>query len=99
MKTFALITVGFKQPTAEMMQAWKQWFTQLKPYLKEQFGFSKGHRIAEGKTEELPFDLNAITGCIVIAVENESKALALAKKCPAVTETRVYEIRNQDPSL
>lgn len=99
MKTFALITVGFKPPTAEIMQAWLQWFTQLKPYLKEQFGFSKGHRITEEKVEELAFDLNALTGCIVISVENESKALALAKKCPAVTETQVYEIRNQNQSL
>lgn len=96
MKKYALITVGFTPPTPEMMEEWMTWFKQLSHYTKDQIGFSKGYRIQREKVEELPFDENALTGMLVLEVENEDKALELAKACPAVTETQVYEIRNQN---
>ena len=38
MKKFVLITIGFTQPTPEIMQSWMQWFKSIEDKIADQLG-------------------------------------------------------------
>ena len=94
MKKFVLMTVGFEMPTEEIMQKWMEWFGSIGDKIVEQVGLSNGREIAkDGSKKELAMDLEAITGYLVINAESVEEVEEIAGKCPAVSSTRVYEVR------
>lgn len=93
MKQFVLMTIGFEQPTPEIMENWMKWFDSIKDKITNQMGFMPGKEVFHDKTEDIPFDENIITGLITINAENMDEALEIAKNCPMVTSTKVYELR------
>jgi hypothetical protein len=92
MKKFVLLTVGFTQPTPEIMQSWKQWFNSIKDKIEVQVGLTNGKEITKSGTTELPMNKDAITGYLVITAENIDEAVEIAKRCPMITSTKVYEV-------
>ena len=94
MKKFALLTVGFEKPTSEIMNAWMSWFQNIQDNIDEQVGFMNGKEITKTGMRDLPMDLNAITGCLFIKAKDMEEAVNIARGCPLITSTRVYEIRN-----
>lgn len=93
MKKFVLMTVGFTQPTPEIMQKWNEWFTSIKERIIEQVGLMNGKEISKNNISDLPMDENAITGYLIINAENLEEAVKIASACPMVTSTKVYEVR------
>jgi transcription antitermination factor NusG len=93
MKKFVLFTIGFTQPTPEVMQPWMEWFKSINDNIVEQVGLINGKEVTQNGTKELEMDKDAITGYLVIEAENMEEALEIAKRCPAVTSTLVYEVR------
>jgi hypothetical protein len=55
MKKFVLMTVGFIQPTQEIMEAWMQWFKSIEDRIVDQVGLSNGKEITENCIRELPW--------------------------------------------
>ncbi len=48
-------------------------------------------KIAHTGTKELPHDMEAITGYMIINAEDMEEAEKIAKTCPRITSIRVYE--------
>ena len=91
MKKFILITVGFTQPTPEIMEAWSKWFQSIQDKIVEQVGLRNGVEVTTTEVRPLPMDAQALTGYIVIQVRDQSEAIQIAQKCPMITSTLVYE--------
>ncbi len=95
MKKFVLIHYGFETPTPAIMDAWNDWFASLGERLLENIGpFAPGKEITHTGTQDLPFDLEAITGFSIIRAESVDEAAQIAQDCPIITSIRVYEIRS-----
>ena len=94
MKKFVLITIGFTQPTPEIMESWMQWFKSIEDKIADQIGLSNGKEVTKNGIRELPMDKDAITGYLVINVENIDEAMRIAQSCPMITSTKVYEVRS-----
>jgi len=94
MKKFLLLTIGFVPPTAEIMAAWNNWFASIGDAIVEHHGLAPGIEITADGSRNLPLDLEAITGSMVIQAENLEEAENIARKCPSITSIRVYEIRS-----
>jgi hypothetical protein len=92
MKKFVLMTIGFVPPTPEIMQSWMTWFASIADITEDQVGLMNGREITKEGMKDLQMDLSAITGYIVIRAENLETALEVAKGCPMVVSTRVYEV-------
>ncbi len=92
MKKFLLITVGFTQPTPEVMAPWMEWFKSIEGKIVEQVGLMNGKEVAKDGIKDLLMDMDALTGYLVINAENIDEAIEIAKRCPMVTSTMVYEI-------
>lgn len=92
MKKFVLITIGFKQPTDEIMKAWMEWFNSLGDRIVEQVGLKNGREVKPDGVEELGMGLDSLTGYLIIKAEDLEEAVELAKGCPMVTSTKVYEL-------
>lgn len=92
MAKFMLITKGFKQPSPEMMQDWMKWFESIKDVMISQMGFKSGVEVKPNSQEDLEFGLEALTGGLIIDVESKEKAIEIAKQCPMITSTLVYEV-------
>lgn len=93
MQKYLVLTIGFKQPSPEMMEEWNKWFDSYKDSIVEQVGLMNGREIIEDNVTDLEMDEGALTGYLVVEMENMDAAIQLAKQCPAVTSTRVYELR------
>lgn len=93
MKKYLLLTVGFKQPTPEQMEQWNAWFTNYGKSIIEQVGLMNGKEVTAESVTELEMNESAITGYLVVEMESLEQAVQMAKDCPAVTSTRVYEVR------
>ena len=91
MKKFLLLTIGFVPPTDEIMAAWNNWFASIGDAIVEHHGLASGIEITAGGSRDLPLDLEAITGAMVIQAENLGQAEKIAQDCPSI---RVYEIRS-----
>lgn len=87
-----LITKGFEKPSEEMMGEWMKWFSSIKDVMVSQMGFKGGVEVIKDNEKELEFGLEALTGGLIIDVESKEKALEIAKQCPMITSTLVYEI-------
>ena len=94
MKKFVLLTVGFTQPTNEIMEQWMQWFKSIQDKIADQVGLSNGKEITKNGIKELPMDKDAITGYLIINAESLDEAVKIAQSCPMVTSTKVYEVRS-----
>ena len=92
MKNFLLLHCGFEKPTPEEMGAWNQWFESIADRQVDRGGFRGGREITNTGTTELPFGKDSITGYTIINAEDFDEAEKIAKECPIVASTRVYEI-------
>jgi hypothetical protein len=92
MKKFVLITIGFTQPTPEIMESWMQWFKSIEDRIVDQIGLRNGKEVTKNGITELPMDKDAITGYLVINAENIDEAIKIAQSCPMITSTKVYEV-------
>lgn len=92
MKKFVLITIGFTQPTPEIMESWMQWFKSIEDKITDQIGLSNGKEVTKNGITELPMDKDAITGYLTINAENIDEAIKIAQSCPMITSTKVYEV-------
>jgi hypothetical protein len=93
MNKFVLITVGFTQPTPEIMESWMQWFKTIDDKIVDQVGLGNGREVTKKGITELPMDKDAITGYLVINAEDIDEAVKIAESCPMITSTLVYEVR------
>ena len=94
MKKFVLIMMGFIQPTPEIMESWMQWFKSIEDKITDQIGLGNGKEVTKNGITELPMDLDAITGYLVINAKDIDEAIKIAKSCPMITSTKVYEVRS-----
>lgn len=92
MKKFVMLTIGFKQPTDDEMKKWMEWFKSLGNRVVEQVGLRNGREVRPDGVKEIVMDLDCITGYLVIEAESLEEAVELAKGCPMVTSTQVYEL-------
>jgi transcription antitermination factor NusG len=92
MKKFVLLTIGFTQPTQAIMEAWNEWFKSIGDNMVDQVGLRNGKEVTKNDIVDLQMDENAITGYIVVNVENMEEALEIARNCPMITSTKVYEL-------
>ena len=95
MKKFVLIMIGFTQPTPEIMESWTQWFKSIEDKIEDQVGLGNGKEVTKNGITELPMDLDAITGYLVINAENTDEAEKIAQSCPMITSVKIYEIRSR----
>jgi hypothetical protein len=91
-KNFLILHCGFVKPTPEDMEGWNKWFESVADKQVDRGGFRGGREITSGGTEELAFGPDAITGYTIIQAEDLDDAENIAKACPIVASTRVYEI-------
>ena len=92
MKKFVFIAVGFKPPTPEIMAAWSKWFASFGDKIVDPGNpLGAGREVTSGGTKELPVDLQAQTGYMIINAKDMDEAVTLAKGCPVITAMRVYE--------
>lgn len=92
MKQFMILHYGFKKPTPEEMAEWNKWFEAIKNIQIDRGGFRGGFKITEIGTDEIPFGEDSLTGYTVIESKDIEKAKAIARKCPAVKSTHVYQV-------
>ncbi len=93
MKRFMVLHYGFEKPTPEEFEAWNRWFASIAERQVERGGFRSGWELTPEGSKELPFGRDAITGYTIIEAEDLDEAEAIARECPIVISTRVYEIR------
>src|SRR5688572_9222207 len=98
MEKFALITIGFTQPTKEIMASWMRWFKSIDDKIVEHIGLMKGVEVTGTGVKEMPMDKDAITGCLVINAENLGEAIKIAQDCPMISSTKVYEVMSHEQS-
>ena len=95
MKKFVLLTYGFVPPTPEIMEAWGSWFASIGDKIVDSGGPAGGGReITRDGMRDLPLDLDAFTGYVIINAANLDEATSIAETCPIITAIRVYEIRS-----
>jgi hypothetical protein len=92
MKKFVMLTIGFKQPTPEIMAAWGKWFESIKDNIVEMGHLSGGKEISSEGTKDLPMGLDSITGFMIVNAENLDEAEKMAASNPYITSIRVYEL-------
>lgn len=92
MKKFAIVTIGFTPPSPEFMQEWMAWFESIKSQTVQQFGFKNGIEVNKKGKQEIPMDLEAMTGMLIVEAEDREAALKMAEAGPMVSSTRIYEV-------
>lgn len=93
MKKFMLMHIGFEPPTPEIMEAWKHWFGSIADRTVDNIGFAGGREITKAGTNDLAWDMDAITGCSIITADSLDEAEKIAGDNPFISSIRVYEIR------
>ena len=92
MKKFVLFSVGFQQPTPEIMQAWGKWFASIGDRMVDGGSpLGPGREITRSGTRDLPLDLQAVSGYMIISAENMAEAEKIAADCPIITSIRIHE--------
>jgi len=95
MNKFILLTYGFETPTPEIMQAWGDWFSSIQNSIVDSGGPAGGGReITKTGTTDLPLDLDAFTGYVIVNATDLDAATAIAQTCPIITGIQVYEVRS-----
>ena len=92
MNKFMILHYGFEPPTPEEMGEWNRWFESIADKEDGRGHFPSGREIFHDRTKDLPFGKDSITGYTFINAENLDEAETIAKGCPIVASTRVYEI-------
>ncbi len=92
MKKYMLLHFGFEKPTPEIMAAWRAWFETVADRTVENVGLRGGREISHGGVNDLPWGLDAITGCTIVNAESLEDAQALAQSNPFVSSIRIYEM-------
>ena len=92
MKKFVFLTIGFEKPTEEIMQKWMAWFESLGDAVIERGHMASGKEISDAGTRDLPMDLEATTGFMIVQAEDMDAAIKLAQGNPWITSIRVYEL-------
>ncbi len=93
MKNYLILHYGFEKPTPEEMGAWNKWFESIADKQIDRRGLGDGREISHMATKDLPFAKDSITGYTIIKAETLDEAEKIARRCPIVATTRVYEIR------
>lgn len=93
MKKFVLIAVGFTPPTPEIGAAWGKWFESIGDRMVDGGNpLGPGKEVSkDGDVKDLPLDLDATTGYLIINAADMNDAVGIAKECPSITSMRVYE--------
>ena len=94
MKKFVLITTGYVEPADQIKQEWKQWFKSIEDLIIDQVSLGNGKEVTPENVIDLPMDKDAITGYMVINAKDMDEALSIAKSCPIVSSTKVYEMKS-----
>ena len=92
MKSYMILHHGFEKPGPAEMAAWNAWFEAVADKQVERGGFRGGREISQAGTTDLPFEQDSITGYTIIRAEDLDEATEIARACPIVASTRVYEI-------
>jgi hypothetical protein len=93
MKKYMLLHFGFEKPTPEIMRAWGKWFESIADRTVENGGFHGGAReISKSITQDLPMNMDSITGYTIITAESLDEAEKIAQGNPYIASIRVYEI-------
>ena len=92
MKTFMILHYGFEKPTPEDMASWIKWFESIADKQVDRGGLRGGREISGSGTRELPFGKDSITGYTIIEAGSLDDAEKVARECPVVASTHVYEI-------
>ncbi len=94
MKKFIILTLGYEDPTPEVMGPWMEWFKKLEPHTVDIGSpFSPGVAISkDGNVGELPHDKDAITGYRIIQAEDMEQVKEIVKGCPSMSGIRIYEL-------
>ena len=95
MKKFLFLTYGFENPTPEIMGAWGKWFESFADKMTDSGHFPGGREISHSGTKDLPLGPDSITGYAILNAENLDEAEKIAKGCPMIASTRVYEIMSK----
>jgi hypothetical protein len=95
MKNYLILHYGFEDPTPEDMAKWMNWFEAIADRQVEKGGLAHGRELSHSGTKELPFGKDSITGYTIIKARNLDEAEAIARECPIVASTRVYEMRGE----
>jgi len=85
MKKYVLMTVGFTQPTPEIMESWMKWFKSIEDRMADQIGLHNGREVTRNGITKLPMDKDAITGYLTINAENIDEAIKIAQSCPMMS--------------
>lgn len=94
MKSFLILHYGFEKPTSEEMEAWNRWFESIADIEIERGGLRGGREITKSGAKDLPFSKDSLTGYTILEAEDLDEAVKIARDCPVVACTRVYEIQN-----
>lgn len=94
MKKFVLMHFGFEPPTPEIMGAWESWFNAIADQTVENVGFSGGREVSKSGVEDLPWNMESITGYSVIEAEDMEEAQKIAQSNPYISAIRIYEVRS-----
>jgi D-arabinose 1-dehydrogenase-like Zn-dependent alcohol dehydrogenase len=92
MKKFVLFTIGFTQPTPDIMDSWTKWFKSIEDKIVDQVGLRNGKEVTNNDITELSMDKDAITGYLVIKAKNIDEAIKIAQSGPMITSTKLYEV-------
>ena len=93
MKKYMLLHFGFEKPTPEIMGAWGKWFESIADRTVDSGGHFRGAReISKRGTQDLPMNMDSITGYTVINAESLDEAEKVAQDNPYIASIRVYEI-------
>lgn len=93
MKKFIFLYKGFEQPTPEIGKAWMDWFEQVGGTMADSGQpFAHGVEVRKDGINELPMDLEVMTGYSIVNAESMEDAIELAKTNPMITSVVVYEL-------
>lgn len=92
MKNYLILHYGFEKPTSEEMNAWSKWFELIQDKQIDRGGVRGGKEITPSGTRDLSFGKDSLTGYTMIEAESLEEAEKIAKRCPVVASTVIYEI-------
>jgi len=99
MKKYLILHYGFIRSTPEDMEKWNMWFDSIHDRQIEKGHFPVGSEITKSGKKKLTFGRDSITGYTIITAKDIIEAGNIAKSCPIVDSTRIYEIMSEEESL
>jgi hypothetical protein len=93
LKKYLFLSLGFEKPTPEIMSAWNEWMESISDRILDNGGlWGGGREMTKNGTNDLPLDMESITGFIILNAEDLDEAEKMAQGCPIIVSNRVYEI-------